>query len=110
VNAAPVYDEQKRPITAGGFVDSGPIIFLDITKQAGFAGWRHKMSVPVVVVGRGAAFGDLRNDGKIDVVINPEDGLPVLLRNVNPDHHHWVEIKLVGTARARATQHARRRI
>jgi enediyne biosynthesis protein E4 len=46
--------------------------------------------------GRGAAFGDLFNDGKIDVVINPIDGPPVLLRNVNPDHHHWVELKLVG--------------
>jgi len=46
--------------------------------------------------GRGAAFGDLFNNGKIDVVINPIDGPPVLLRNVNPDHHHWVELKLVG--------------
>jgi hypothetical protein len=50
----------------------------------------------VVVPARGAAFGDLFNDGKIDVVINPIDGPPVLLRNVNPDHHHWVEIGLVG--------------
>jgi hypothetical protein len=30
------------------------------------------------------------------VVINNMDGVPVLLRNVNPDHHHWVEMKLVG--------------
>lgn len=50
----------------------------------------------VVTVGRGAAFGDLFNDGKIDVVINSMDGTPVLLRNVNPDHHHWVELKLIG--------------
>ena len=50
----------------------------------------------VVIPGRGAAFGDLFNDGKIDVIINPVDGPPVLLRNVNPDHHHWVEMKLVG--------------
>jgi hypothetical protein len=50
----------------------------------------------VVSVGRGAAFGDLFNDGKIDVVINNMDGVPVLLRNVNPDRHHWVELKLVG--------------
>jgi len=49
-----------------------------------------------VIPARGAAFGDLFNDGKIDVIINPVDGPPVLLRNVNPDHHHWVEIKLVG--------------
>jgi hypothetical protein len=46
--------------------------------------------------GRGAAFGDLFNNGKIDAVINPIDGPPVLLKNVNPDHHHWVELKLVG--------------
>ncbi|MGA8529104.1 MAG: CRTAC1 family protein, partial [Acidobacteriaceae bacterium] len=46
--------------------------------------------------GRGAAFGDLFNDGKIDVVINVLDGHPVLLRNVSPDRNHWVELKLVG--------------
>jgi hypothetical protein len=46
--------------------------------------------------GRGAAFGDLFNNGKIDVVINPIDGPPVLLKNVNPDRHHWVELKLIG--------------
>jgi hypothetical protein len=50
----------------------------------------------VVTSGRGAAFGDLFNDGKIDVVISSIDGAPTLLRNVNPDHHHWVEMKLVG--------------
>ena len=50
----------------------------------------------VVTVGRGAAFGDLFNDGKIDVVINSMDGAPILLRNVNADHHHWVEAKLIG--------------
>ena len=53
-----------------------------------------------VIPGRGAAFGDLFNDGKIDVVINPIDGPAVLLRNVNPDHHHWVELKLVGTGKS----------
>jgi hypothetical protein len=50
----------------------------------------------VTSVARGAAFGDLFNDGKIDVVINNMDGVPILLRNVNPDHHHWVEMKLIG--------------
>ena len=49
-----------------------------------------------VIPARGAAFGDLFNDGKIDVVINPIDGPPVLLRNVNADKHHWVEMGLVG--------------
>jgi hypothetical protein len=50
----------------------------------------------VVTTARGAAFGDLFNDGKIDVVINAVDSVPALLRNVNGDHHHWVELKLIG--------------
>jgi len=50
----------------------------------------------VVTPGRGAAFGDLFNKGKIDVVINPIDGPAVLLKNINSDRHHWVELKLVG--------------
>ena len=49
-----------------------------------------------VISGRGMAVGDLFNDGKIDVVINVMDGHPVLLRNVSPDHNHWLEMKLVG--------------
>jgi enediyne biosynthesis protein E4 len=49
-----------------------------------------------VIPGRGAAFGDLFNDGKIDVVVNAIDSTPVLLRNVNSDTHHWVELKLIG--------------
>jgi hypothetical protein len=53
-----------------------------------------------VIPGRGAAFGDLFNDGKIDVIVNPVDGPPVLLRNVNPDKHHWVEMKLVGSGKS----------
>jgi hypothetical protein len=46
--------------------------------------------------GRGAAFGDLFNKGKIDVVISSIDGPPILLWNVDSNHHHWVELKLVG--------------
>src|SRR5205823_13151213 len=50
----------------------------------------------MTIVSRGAAFGDLFNDGKTDVVINQLGGAPVLLRNVSPDHHHWLGLKLVG--------------
>jgi len=44
-----------------------------------------------VIAGRGMAVGDLFNDGRIDAVINVMDGHPVLLRNVSPDHNHWLE-------------------
>jgi hypothetical protein len=54
----------------------------------------------IVVRGRGLAIGDLFNDGKLDAVINVLDGHPVLLRNVSPDTHHWIELKLVGGPRS----------
>lgn len=50
----------------------------------------------LVLRARGAAFGDLFNDGRIDVVINNLDGSPTLLRNVDPDHNHWVGFRLIG--------------
>jgi hypothetical protein len=53
-----------------------------------------------ILSGRGAAIGDLFNDGKIDVIINQIDGPPVLLKNVNADQHHWVELRLVGGAKS----------
>ena len=53
-----------------------------------------------VIAGRGMAVGDLFNDGKIDAVINVMDGHPVLLRNVDPNHNHWIEFKLTGSGKS----------
>ena len=49
-----------------------------------------------VIAGRGAAFGDLFNDGHIDVVINNVDSIPTLLRNVVKNENHWIALKLIG--------------
>ena len=50
----------------------------------------------VVISARGAAFGDLFNDGHIDVVMNNIDSNPTLLRNVVRNQNHWIELKLIG--------------
>jgi hypothetical protein len=49
-----------------------------------------------VISARGAAFGDLFNDGHIDIVLNVMDSAPVLLRNVVKNSNHWLTLKLVG--------------
>ena len=49
-----------------------------------------------VIPARGAAFGDLFNDGHIDVVIDNLDSTPTLLRNVVKNGNHWVTLKLIG--------------
>ena len=51
----------------------------------------------VVVSARGAAFGDLDNDGRVDVVLNCADGPPVVLKNeASTPEHHWLSLHLEG--------------
>jgi hypothetical protein len=46
---------------------------------------------------RGVAFGDLNNDGFIDVAINCNNGPAVILSNNGGNGNHWLLVNLVGT-------------
>ena len=67
-------DVQHRPITAGGFVKTGPVIFEDVSEKAGLTRWTHKMGTPakgyiVETKGSGVGLIDYDNDGWLDIYI-----------------------------------------
>jgi hypothetical protein len=61
--------------------------FCNASRQAGTALITPRAS-------RGAAFGDLDNDGHVDIVVNDLDGPPMILRNEGGDGNHWVTLEL----------------
>jgi hypothetical protein len=63
--------------------------FSDAVHDAGPA-----LSVPRV--SRGAAFGDIDNDGDIDVIVNNLDGAPTVLRNDGGNTNNFLVLDLVG--------------
>jgi hypothetical protein len=70
----PVKDAQSRPITAGGFVDGAPLVFADITKQAGLDKFHHRSGTPekktiIDAPGSGVALIDYDNDGWLDIYL-----------------------------------------
>jgi hypothetical protein len=67
-----------RGLAAGGFEEVRP---------------RGGTVAPHVATSRAAAFGDLDNDGGVDVVVANRDGAPHLLRNVAPGRGHWLLLR-----------------
>ena len=71
---AAVLDKEHRPITAGGFVKDGPVIFQDIAAQAGLTAWKHVMGTPekkfiIEANGSGVGLIDYDNDGWLDIYL-----------------------------------------
>src|SRR6266436_617827 len=69
-----VRDAQHRPITAGGFVDGAPVVFTDLTKQAGLDKFHHRSGSLekthiIDTPGSGVALLDYDHDGWPDIYI-----------------------------------------
>jgi hypothetical protein len=77
--------------------------FADVTERLG-----PPASTPAA--SRGAAFGDVDNDGDVDVVVNNVHAPPDLFRTESRTDHRWLTVKLVGTTSNRSAIGARVRV
>ncbi len=89
----PPAEVKQRPVLMRNTFRPGQqsheVRFENVTALAGpFFQGRH--------MGRGAAFGDLDNRGRIDIVLNQMNDPAVVLRNQHDTGHHWLGVELVG--------------
>ncbi|MCA9286453.1 MAG: CRTAC1 family protein [Phycisphaerales bacterium] len=65
--------------------------------SSGFMEWlpRGGTRSPLLLTSRGAAFGDLDDDGGIDVVVANRDGPTNLLWNAIEDRGHWIALRVL---------------
>ncbi len=73
------------------FRNPGRVPFQETSQEAGPALARSEVS-------RGAAFGDLDNDGDVDVLVTNNNGPVRLLLNDAGESHHWLQVRLRGTS------------
>ena len=52
-------------------------------------------AAPLTASSRAAAFGDLDNDGGVDIIVVNRDHAPYVLRNVAPSRGHWVTFRVL---------------
>jgi len=93
VQLLPDLVRKKDPFPLGQpsqlFRNTGNKRFVEIIEQAG-------PSFQLLEVGRGAAFGDVDNDGDTDVLITNNNGPARLLLNQAENRNHWLGMRLVG--------------
>jgi hypothetical protein len=101
-----VYPEVRRLRTEAGYEQRKVVYrnvggrFEDVTERLGAPATTPK-------AGRGTAFGDIDNNGTVDVVVNNVHETPDLFLTTAPPANHWLLLRLVGTRSNRSAIGAR---
>ena len=85
-----IVEDRKYPEPNSVFRNLGNGNFEEVSSQAGPDFQREAAH-------RGVAFGDLDNDGKVDMVVSVLGGPAKLFHNVSETHSHWTLLNFVGT-------------
>lgn len=72
------------------FRNEGHAQFVDVSAESGPA-------MDLFEVSRGAAFGDIDNDGDVDIVVTNLNGPARLMLNQVGNGNNWVSVRLIGT-------------
>jgi hypothetical protein len=80
--------------TTGFLAYKQPLLLMRNTGK-GFVNVSASAGLTQTLAARGAAFGDIDNDGDTDVVVAQTDGPAILLRN-NGTKNHWLGLALAG--------------
>jgi hypothetical protein len=95
---------ERAPRASTVYVNLKNGTFVDATAGAGAAFASRK------AVHRGAAFGDLDGDGRVDAVVSALEAPLEIWRNVSPAPNHWLLVRTVGTRSNRDGVGARIRV
>jgi len=92
-----VYPEVEQLHTEAGYAQRKLLYrnlrngrFEDVTQRAGSA-------ILSPIAARGCAFGDFDNDGDLDLLINPVNEYPELIRCDSSLKNSWIKVKTIGT-------------
>lgn len=91
-----VYPEVEKLTTEAGYAQR-KVLYRNL-QNGRFEDISNRVGGPVMQPSpaRGCAFGDYDNDGDMDILINPVNAMPELLRCDSTNQNNWITIKTIG--------------